>query len=419
MELKEINEQEYLKYALKNKYVSIYQLPGWGTLKKQTGWNNYLLGLFDDKTIKGVTLLLEKHIPFKQKIYYAPRGFLLDDYNDKLISEFTKGITEFIKLKKGVFLKIDPNVIYEIIKNEQESNVIGKEIHLNLINLGYKHHGFTKNFETMQPRNLCRFEIRNTYEETLNSFTKSTRKNIEKAELKGVKTREINETEIAEFVNILSQSAMDNKFIIRPKYYYEEMYKNLKDYIKLYITYIDVKEYKNNLKKMLNEANKDNTKLKLMMEKDHVGHKLTVRKEQIDRKINNIKNEIKDADNLEEDFINIGALMSIFIGDEGITFMSGTNKKYRDFNPKYSYYDAHIKECILEKKKYCNFYGISSDLDKNSKYYQIYEIKKGYNPEIVSLLGEYDLIFKKGQFILYKIMIFIYRIIKKVALIFK
>ena len=419
MELKEITEKEYLDYALNNKYVSIYQLPGWGTLKKKTGWNNYLLGLYDNNVLKGVTLLLEKKIPLGMKIYYAPRGFLLDDYNEELLKEFTNHIKEFINNKKGVFLKIDPNVIYEIIKEEKDHTIIGEDIHQNLIKLGYKHHGFCKNFETMQPRNLCRFKISEDYESTLNTFTKSTRKNIEKSSLMGVKTREIDESEITKFVNILSQSAIDNKFVIRPEYYYREMYQDLKDYLKLYITYIDVKEYKENLIKSLNEALRDSEDLKVMMEKDHVGHKLTVRKEQMDHKISNLQEEIKEANKISDDTINIGALMSIFLGNEGITFMSGTNKQYRKFNPKYSYYDAHIKECLLEKKEYCNFYGISSDLDKNNQYYSIYEIKKGYNPEIVSLLGEYDLIFHKGCFTLYKIMMAIYRFIKKVTLLFK
>ena len=57
------------------------------------------------------------------------------------------------------------------------------------------------------------------------------------------------------------------------------------------------------------------------------------------------------------------------MGNEGITFMSGTIPEYKKFNPKYAYYNEHIKECIKQHKEYCNFYGISGNMDPNSKYY--------------------------------------------------
>lgn len=104
--------------------------------------------------------------------------------------------------------------------------------------------------------------------------------------------------------------------------------------------------------------------------------------------------------------------MSLFIGDEGITFMSGTSSLYKDFGPKYVFYNEHIKECLKQKKKYCNFYGISSDLNPNSPYYSIYEIKKGFNPEIVELLGEFDYIVDKPAYYLYKIALKFYKLLK-------
>ena len=65
-------------------------------------------------------------------------------------------------------------------------------------------------------------------------------------------------------------------------------------------------------------------------------------------------------------------------------------------------------------KEYVNFYGISGDLDKNSPYYNIYEIKKGFNPEIVELLGEFDYIISKPKYMLYKVALKAYKMLKKV-----
>ena len=106
--------------------------------------------------------------------------------------------------------------------------------------------------------------------------------------------------------------------------------------------------------------------------------------------------------------------MSLFTGNEGTTFMSGTLSEYKDFYPKYAYYNEHIKESLDRGLKYVNFYGISGNLDKKSKYYGIYEIKKGYNPEITELLGEFDFIVKPFIYKLYKMLLKIYKLKKKI-----
>ena len=106
--------------------------------------------------------------------------------------------------------------------------------------------------------------------------------------------------------------------------------------------------------------------------------------------------------------------MSVFIGKEGITFMSGTSSTYKSFNPKYAFYNAHIRDCFKERKEYCNFYGISGDMNINNPYYSIYEIKKGFNPEILELIGEFDLITNKFIYIVYKIALKFYKVLKKV-----
>ena len=50
--------------------------------------------------------------------------------------------------------------------------------------------------------------------------------------------------------------------------------------------------------------------------------------------------------------INIGALMSVFVGNEGITFMSGTNNLYKEFNAQVaqsSVLDGQISVSVGDK----------------------------------------------------------------------
>ena len=105
--------------------------------------------------------------------------------------------------------------------------------------------------------------------------------------------------------------------------------------------------------------------------------------------------------------------MSVFTGEDGITFMSGTDPEFKNFYPKYSYYNEHIKDTLKRKLKYVNFYGISGNLNPNSKYYNIYEIKKGFNPDIVELIGEFDFIINHLDYNLYKLALKAYKVIKK------
>ncbi len=415
MELKQIDEQSLKAWALKSPYISIYQLPEWGLLKETTGWKRHLVGLYDGEIIKGVSLLLEKSTLIKKSLFYAPRGFLLDYKETGLLAKFHNEIIKYVKEHKGFMLKVDPNVIYQITdSNGENPRIVGEDTLQEFLSLGYNHLGFTKNFETLQPRNLCRFKLADTYEDTLQSFSKNTRKNIVKYSNMGVLTRTIDSKEMDLFVSILQETADKKHFVIRPVSYYQKMYDLMSDYMRLYVVYIDPNKYYEHVIMSLDELKKELLNLEKQMAKLNIGPKLKKHEEELKIKITKKEQELTQAKKIKDGGIpiNIGALMSLFIGDEGITFMSGTSSLYKDFGPKYVFYNEHIKECLKQKKKYCNFYGISSDLDPNNPYYSIYEIKKGFNPEIVELLGEFDYIVDKPAYYLYKIALKFYKLLK-------
>ena len=106
--------------------------------------------------------------------------------------------------------------------------------------------------------------------------------------------------------------------------------------------------------------------------------------------------------------------MSVFTGDEGITFMSGTSSSYKEFNPKYAFYREHNEDSIKKHLKYVNFYGISLNMDKSGPYYGIYELKKGFNPEIIELIGEFDYVINPVVYYGYKLALKGYKFVKKI-----
>lgn len=416
MKLEILKEKEYDFFVKMHKDISIYQLSNWGKLKEKTGWKTHLVGFKDKDKIICATLLLEKNTPIKKSLFYAPRGFIIDSKDFDLLNEFTKEVIKYIKTKKGFMLKIDPNIIYKIRNSKSETLEFNEEEFNNYRKCGFKHFGFTENFETLQPRNLCRFTLANTYEKTLETFQKSTRKNIQKAETMGVKTEIINNDKIEEFMRLLNMTGDKNDFIIRPSWYYEEIKNLFKDEVVFYLTYLDIKEYLKHLNNKIADTKKELKELETKFKKYNVGDKLKKEKENLDKSLSKyselLKSEKETYKNIDR--INIGALMSVFTGEEGITFMSGTDPKYKNFYPKYSYYNEHIKDTIKRKLKYVNFYGISGNLNPHSKYYSIYEIKKGFNPDIIELIGEFDFIINKFDYILYNLALKAYKIIKKI-----
>lgn len=159
-------------------------------------------------------------------------------------------------------------------------------------------------------------------------------------------------------------------------------------------------------------------KLNEEMKKINVGDKIRKRKSDLENSVDKLSKELEKAKELKKssDKINIGALMSVFIGNEGITFMSGTSKVYKEFNPKYAFYREHIVDSINKHLKYVNFYGISLNMDKKGEYFGIYELKKGFNPEVTELLGEFDYIINPLIYYGYKIALKGYKVVKRIKM---
>lgn len=411
-----LTAKEFDKFALSHPLANTYQTSMWGELKRSNGWLPHYVGLRKEKKLIAATLLLEKPTPIRKSLFYAPRGFLIDFENKTLLNRFTNEIKNYIKDSRGFMLKLDPNYIYQIRDNEgHECNPKNDKVMRTLKELGYKHFGFNKNFETMQPRFLCRFRLQNTYEQVLNTFYKSTKRNIEIAFERCVKVRTAKIDEMDLVMDLLDETASRKNLVLRTSNYYHMMFDLFKDYSLVYIAYIDTQEYLSKIENKWVDAQKEKEQINNKMKKEIVGKSLKKQLELVNQKLNKLNDEIKYAKSLIKisPELNIGALYATYVGSEGITFMSGINDDYRKFNPKYALYSAHIKETLKRKMTFVNFYGISGDVNPKNKYYGIYELKKGFNTEIVELLGEYDLVVNKLDYIIYKIALKIYFKAKK------
>ena len=186
MELRVLEKKEYESFVKTNPYKSHFlQSYDWGELAKlERGLTPYYLGLDDNGKIVGATLLLKKNLPLGLCYLYAPRGYVINFNNFEVLDNFTEEIVKFAKRKKAIYVKIDPDIIWkkEDYKGEiTEIEAKDKNIYNELLRLGYKHLGFTKNFETRQPRYTFRIDLNQSMEEIESHFSKTTKQRIAKS----------------------------------------------------------------------------------------------------------------------------------------------------------------------------------------------------------------------------------------------
>lgn len=405
---------EFYTFSKEHPQASFMQTVELGNLKKELGDKVHYLGVKEKNKVVAATLILEEPSFFGQKSFYAPRGFLIDYSDFELLTFFSDNIEKYCKERKGFRIIIDPNVIYQIRSSDGEE--IGYEkndvLISNLSKIGYKHFGFNIYAEALQMRWEYRLKLDKPYEEIKAGYSKSTRKNIDNCYKKGLKVRKGKIEDLEVLTEIFDATSKRKEFDSRSLEYYQKMYKHMHDLMSIYIAYIDPEVYYECSHKNLEEEIINNNKIKEKMQTDMVGNKLKNQLETSNRLVSKYKEECEKAKKFKEENPNgldIGVLLSMHSGDEYLTLSSGILEEYKSFKPKYAMYDEHVKDAIKMNYKWVDFYGISGCFDKNDKFYGIYEIKKGFNGNVVELVGQ----FEKG-ISLFNIIYKIGRKIKKV-----
>lgn len=397
MEFCILTEDEFRNFSKSCPYESFMQTVELAHLKEELGSKIHYVGVKEDGNIIASSLMLEDTTILGKKMFYAPRGLLVDYHNKELLTFFTKNLKKYIKKQGGFILTIDPNVIYRVRTSDGEidkNNPSDNESIQNLKDLGYKHYGFNIYLDSRQARWCYRFTLDQDYESKKVKFSKSTRKNIDFCIKKGLMVREGTIDDLKVMAEIFEVTSKRRDFFSRSLDYYQKMYKHMKDLMTIYIAYLDPNIYYSHTLSLLEEAKKNYQIVLDKMEKDMVGSRLLSQKENALKQIEKYEKELEKATKFKEENPNgkdIGCLLSLRSGNEYLTLSSGVLAEYKQFTPKYLMYEHHIKEAYKEGFEYCNFYGITGDFNPKGKYYGIYEFKKGFGGNVIEYIGQFDL----------------------------
>src|SRR5574344_115184 len=115
MVIKQIEQNVFDEFAKSHVLRNFYQTSAYGQLMSKNGYTALYIGAFNDSKLVAASLILCKSIGPNIKYGYAPRGFLINYYDTNLVKEFSKKIKDYFFMKGFAFIKINPEITYNIV----------------------------------------------------------------------------------------------------------------------------------------------------------------------------------------------------------------------------------------------------------------------------------------------------------------
>lgn len=387
MHIKNLSIHEFENFVEKSLLGSHYQTYEYAILMKENGFDYEFVGLVDEYgNVRGASLILIKRLTKFFKYGYAPKGFIIDYFDQELLNAFTSEIINYYK-RKLVFIKINPEIAVAEIDTKTFKKTYNQNIEIknSLIDLGYVKLKDNLYFESQVPRyngivNLKKFSI-----DTLN---KNTRNKIKRGTEKGLKIEIADRSEIDILYSFIKKKRNKDAF------YYKNYYKAFKgsNNVDLFLVSIDTNQFLINSKNAYEKEQNYNSDVANNLIENRSEKNLNI-KMNSDRKLLSYKNDLLEAQNKiskGEKIYIAGALVIKYQNRINIV-ISGYDTNYKRFSPNY-----FLHYNILEYyKKYYNFAdlnGMTGDFTKENPYHGLNEFKLGFKPKVYEFIGEYDLV---------------------------
>ena len=401
-----IEVSEYNKFVNNYSMAPITQDARWASVKED--WDNTLCALYKDNKIVAASLLLIKTFPLNLKMIYAPKGFLIDYTDKKVLLEFTKGIKEYAKKINAFVVKIDPLIA---LSEEYYDTLLGKDTKVspknyskesilkikNLKECGYNHCGFKKEVGAyIQPRFNMAISLIDkdnkilTEKELIDSFKRNAKRyHGDFQDKRGVSFICSHDTTyLDDFYRIIESTEKRQNVSLRNKEYFKKIMESFKDDAYMYIARIDVNKFIDFLNSEIKKE-KDTTLKDKYISQLEDGDKISIASTLAILPPN--KNGIKKVE-----YLYAGTFEEVF--------------PYLNSNAS-----VHINSFIDMLKKgyhYADLEGVDGDFSDH-----LSKTKAKYNPVVFEFIGEFDLSIKPfWYFIFSKFSVQlkkIYRIIKR------
>lgn len=421
--LQKIDKEKFDNFVKNHKKSHFLQSLSWGEFAKtKKNLTPHFLGLVDkDDNIVAATLLLQKHLPLNLCYFYAPRGFIIDFKDYELLKEFTDKIVQYAKKNKSIFIKIDPDIIKESTNylGETTKNEDYDTIFNNLKSCGFKHQGYTKNFETSQPRYSFRIDLNQSIEDIENHFSKTTKQRIAKSIKLDTEVVIGTKKDVHEFYHLMTLTESRKDFISYNEDYYQTLYEifngNKNSKATLFLGKINFNKTIKSLEKNLKNINNQISILPI----DNLSKSAKAKLNELTKQKENTINEIekyKDYKKEHGNEITLSAHMIIEYSDKAWVLYAGNHNILSETYVNYNTYFEHIKYCKTKGIKIYDQFGTIGDISKNNPLIGLHEFKKKFGGDYVEFTGEWDFITNRIMYFTFTKLVPLYRkMIKKIS----
>ena len=370
---------EYDQFVKEHELVNVLQSSAWEEVKSD--WQHEKFGVYRGDKLLATASILIKTLPLGYRMFYIPRGPVLDYKDAKLLNFVLQSIKSYARSKRAIFVIFDPSICLSqsSIKHEKTEYPENMAIIENLQRMGVRWSGKTDGMgDTIQPRIQAKIYKENFAEDKL---CKSTKQAIRSSRNKGVEIQ-IGGYELLESFSFLMKKTEKRKDIhLRNEAYYKKLLDNFKD--KAYITLATL-----DIAKRLRELEEQLAK-NLALEESFTESTRTSKVEAQRRKKERLVEErafLQRYLNEEKANIPLAATLSLEFGNTAVNLYAGMDDAFKRYNaPILTWYET-ARYAFERGMVWQNLGGVENSLNGG-----LYHFKEKFNPTIEEYLGEFTM----------------------------
>ena len=370
---------EYDQFVKEHELVNVLQSSAWEEVKSD--WQHEKFGVYRGDKLLATASILIKTLPLGYRMFYIPRGPVLDYKDAELLNFVLQSIKSYARSKRAIFVIFDPSICLSqsSIKHEKTEYPENMAIIENLQRMGVRWSGKTDGMgDTIQPRIQAKIYKENFAEDKL---CKSTKQAIRSARNKGVEIK-IGGDELLESFSFLMKKTEKRKDIhLRNEAYYKKLLDNFKDKAYIALATLDIakrlRELEEQLAKnlALEEAFTESTRTSKVEAQRRKKERLVEERAFLQRYLNEEKSNIP-----------LAATLSLEFGNTSVNLYAGMDDAFKRYNaPILTWYET-ARYAFERGMVWQNLGGVENSLNGG-----LYHFKEKFNPTIEEYLGEFTM----------------------------
>lgn len=370
---------EYDQFVKEHELVNVLQSSAWEEVKSD--WQHEKFGAYRGDKLLATASILIKTLPLGYRMFYIPRGPVLDYKDAELLNFVLQSIKSYARSKRAIFVIFDPSICLSqsSIKHEKIEYPENMAIIENLQRMGVRWSGKTDGMgDTIQPRIQAKVYKENFIEDKL---CKSTKQAIRSARNKGVEIQIGRDELLGSFSFLMKKTEKRKDIHLRNEAYYKKLLDNFKDKAYITLATLDIakrlRELEEQLAKnlALEEAFTESTRTSKVEAQKKEKERLVEERDFLQRYLNEEKSNIP-----------LAATLSLEFGNTSVNLYAGMDDAFKRYNaPILTWYET-VRYAFERGMVWQNLGGVENSLNGG-----LYHFKEKFNPTIEEYLGEFTM----------------------------